>query len=331
MNGRNTGHNMILTITLNPLLEKRMTFLKTEQGKVNRCYKEYFTAGGKGINVSRQLNVFKVDNLAVTAAGGNSGKIYRKILAEENINNFVFPTEKDMRQAFLAEDDFNRKVTSYFGVDVGLTEKEFNELNSRIEKMILNASTVVLAGSVPDELSAELMRRILDLAHKHDKFTILDTYGTHLLSCLKKAPGAIHNNIEELSSSLGRTFENENDIKEFLKELYSMGIKLCFLTDGARPSYSSQFGFMYKTITPEIEAVDSTGSGDSFTAGVIYALEKSFVFEDLLKFASASGAANSLNTTAGKADMQTIEELMPKVKVIPLGKKLKEIDDSPTI
>lgn len=65
---------MILTITLNPLLEKVFYFNKIERSKVNRAIDLKINAGGKGINVSRQLNEFRVENLASGFLGGDNGK-----------------------------------------------------------------------------------------------------------------------------------------------------------------------------------------------------------------------------------------------------------------
>ena len=77
---------MILTVTLNPLLEHRLTYETLKIGKENRNAKEFYKAGGKGINVSRQLNFLSVDNIAFTFLGGSNGKFLKKLLAEEKIN-----------------------------------------------------------------------------------------------------------------------------------------------------------------------------------------------------------------------------------------------------
>ena len=65
---------MILTVTINPLLEKVLFFNLLDNNTAQRSYKEELRAGGKGINVSRQLNMLGVENLAFTFLGGNNGK-----------------------------------------------------------------------------------------------------------------------------------------------------------------------------------------------------------------------------------------------------------------
>ncbi len=82
---------MIVTITLNPLLEKVLYFDKVQRTKVNRAKFYKINAGGKGINVSRQLNKFKIDNLAIGFLGGENGKKLRSILFKEEIKNSIPP------------------------------------------------------------------------------------------------------------------------------------------------------------------------------------------------------------------------------------------------
>ena len=76
---------MILTVTLNPLLEKRLFFDNFLCSNSNRSYKEEFRSGGKGINVSRQLNHLNINNQALTFLGGTSGKILRSIYHSEQL------------------------------------------------------------------------------------------------------------------------------------------------------------------------------------------------------------------------------------------------------
>ena len=93
---------MILTVTLNPLLESRLYYDSISIGSNNRSINKIYTAGGKGINVSRQLNALGIENIALTFLGGNNGKIYRKLLADEGISFFAVPIKSETRSATLA-------------------------------------------------------------------------------------------------------------------------------------------------------------------------------------------------------------------------------------
>ena len=320
---------MILTITLNPLVEKRFVYDNTECGKVNRTDDEYFRAGGKGLNVSRQLNKLKMNNIALTFLGGGNGKILRNLLTSENINFTAVSSKSETRLATVIEEKQNKRVTTFIGNNSGISSSEVNEFKSKLKKMINNASVVIFSGSSPCEETNDIFKYGIELANELDKVSVLDTYGSHLEECIKQSPTILHNNIDEIETSFGLNLSDEKSKLEFLEYLYKNNIKLAFLTDGENATYASKFDFMYKVETPKIEAIDSTGSGDAFVAGLTYGMEKALVFEDFLKFGIASGIANAASWETSNSEIETIEKFIPEISLTPIGKKMKLIDDTP--
>lgn len=309
---------MVLTVTLNPLLEKRIN-----------GGEEIYKAGGKGINVSRQLNFLEIKNLAYTFLGGKNGKTIRQILKEEKIDFKHVPVKTETRSAILTIN--NEKITTVFNPSNEIEEKEVNEFKSKLEKMIYNSSVVIFSGSIPSKQCEDIIPFGVELAHKHDKISIVDTYGSHLQKCIDAAPTIIHNNVDEVRSSLDFKLETEKHKLDYLDYLYSKGVKISFLTDGGNPAYASKFDFHYKIENPEIVEIDPTGSGDAFMAGIIFGLEKALVFDDFVKKASALGTANALKLTACDVTAEEMDRFSTSVKLFTLGKKMKIIDDSPTI
>ena len=66
-------------------------------------------------------------------------------------------------------------------------------------------------------------------------------------------------------------------------------------------------------------------------AGIIYGFEKALVFDDFIKYASALGAANATKLTACEVTVDEMNRFSTNVKLFTLGKKMKIIDDSPTV
>ncbi len=320
---------MILTVTLNPLLERRKSFDEVELGKSYRCKKEIYAAGGKGINVSRQLNYFGIQNMALTFLGGNNGKILRSILTNEKINFTIQSIKSETRAAELIIEEKHKRVTTFFGLNNEVTDNEVEEFKLKLDKMIQNCSIVVFSGSSPSEKANTIFPYGIELAHKYDKISILDTYGPHLGDCLNAAPTVIHNNNDEIKKSLGIPLQSESDVRDYMKELYSKGIKLIFITDGERPFYAAKFDFHYKIFPPKINIYDATGSGDSFVAGIAYGLEKSMVFDEFIRIATATASANASKLETSTVSVEEYSNLIEQVKVEPIGKKMKIIDDTP--
>ena len=320
---------MILTVTLNPLLERRLFFDSVELGKSNRSRKEFFTCGGKGINVSRQLNSLGEKNSALTFLGGNNGKILRHCLSQDKIDFTVISTKSETRSADIIIEEKNNRVTTFFGVNSNITIEEAADFKHKLDKMIQNCSVVVFAGSSPCLSADDIFPYGIELANRYDKISILDTYGSHLTDCINSGPTVIHNNIEEVEKSFNVSLRDEKARLEYLHELYSKNIKLMFLSDGANFLYAEKFDFNYKVDPPKVNVIDATGSGDAFVAGIAYGLENSLVFEQFLSIGVALGAANASKLTTCNVTTDEMNSYIEQVKVSTVGKKMKIIDDSP--
>jgi len=320
---------MILTVTINPLLEHRLFFNSVNLGKSNRSNKDHFSAGGKGINVSRQLNFLGVKNSAFTFLGGNNGKLLRHCLTDDKIDFTVLTTKSETRIADLIIEESDNRITTFFGLNCEISSEESMEFKNRLDKMIYNCSIVIFSGSSPCIATDDIFPYGIELANKYDKISILDTYGSHLKACIDAQPTVIHNNIEETEYSLGLSLNNEINKLNYLHDMYSKNIKMIFLTDGAELIYSSKFDFCYTIKPPQVKAIDPTGSGDAFVAGIAYGLENSIVFEEFVKIAAALGSANAASIKTCEVTQDEMNQLVNKVNVSTIGKKMKIIDDSP--
>ena len=320
---------MILTVTLNPLLERRIVYNTIKIGTVNRDGKIDVQAGGKGINVSRQLNNLGIDNLALTFAGGTSGREFKDVLHKEGIKSVLIHTESKTREALIFINESGPSITSCFGMNSDVTQKEADEFKVKLGKMIPNYEIIILSGSSPCRETDSIFPAAIEFAIKHDKIIICDTYGDHLLDCFNAGPTIIHNNIDEIEKSLNIKLQDEEEINNFLDSLYAKNIKQAYLTDGAKPFFASNFDFRFRIIPPSVNAIDSTGSGDAFTAGIAYGWNNDLVFEDALTTAVALGVANASVFDVCNVKINGFEDLRTSVIINPIGKKMKLIDVKP--
>ncbi len=146
--------------------------------------------------------------------------------------------------------------------------------------------------------------------------------------CIEAGPTILHNNIPEIENSLNIILKSEKEILEYLGYLYDRGIKQSYITNGSKTTYSSNFGFKYKTENPIINLVDSTGSGDSFTAGIVYGIHNNLPFEETLTIASSLGAANAAKFETCNVSPDDIEILKPAIKISTIGEKIKKMHAS---
>ena len=320
---------MILIITLNPLLERRFSFDQAVLGSVNRNAATKIFAGGKGINVSRQLKKLGVKSYNYFFSGGTNGKIYRDALKSEELDFSFISTKSETRHAAIVISEKDKIVSSYFSEDSKILQNEADEFKSKLDKMIQNCEIVIFAGSSPCNETDSIIPFGIQLANKYDKVSVCDTYGNHLQDCIDAEPTIIHNNLAEIKNSLGVNLTDENSIVDYLNHLYHKNIKRVYLTNGSNNFYASNFDYIYKINPLIIQEIDATGSGDSFVAGIVNGWSNSDLFEESLKFATAIAGLNAATFDVSNVGFEEVEKFKVKVEIFPVGKKTKTIDDSP--
>jgi tagatose 6-phosphate kinase len=316
---------MILTVTLNPLLERRLVFPSVQLGKDFRTDKDFFTAGGKGINVSRQLNYFGVKNLAYTFLGGNNGKIMKNLLSNEQIDFTSIQTKAETREASLIIEEEENRISTFFGPNTPVTKEEAEQFKLKLKKMIENCEIVVFSGSSPCKETDDIFPYGIETANEFDKISICDTYGNHWQNCIDSGPTIIHNNLHEIEKSANQNLCDETAIVDYLHQLYSKNIKQVYLTDGSNPVYTCNFDFIYKANCPKITQLDPTGSGDSFVSGIAFGMHNSLTFEETFRTAISMGAVNASRWEMCNVLPEDIVQLKEEIKIEPVGKRINNL------
>jgi 6-phosphofructokinase 2 len=88
---------MILTITLNPCIDKSTVTDKLEPEAKLRCTEVVHEPGGGGINVSKALNKLEHPSTALFPAGGHNGQMLCALLKELNLTFHAKTTEQATR------------------------------------------------------------------------------------------------------------------------------------------------------------------------------------------------------------------------------------------
>ncbi|MDT3695940.1 MAG: PfkB family carbohydrate kinase [Ignavibacterium sp.] len=320
---------MILIVTLNPLLERRFLFNKINFGSINHCNSSSTALGGKGLNVSRQLKIFGVNSFNFFFSGGTNGKLFREIAKDSGLEFTYIQTKSETRHAAVIIAEKEKQVSTFFSQNPEITEAEADEFKSKLDKMIQNCEVVVFSGSSPCKSTDSIIPFGIKLANKYDKISVCDTYGSHLNDCIEASPTMLHNNFNEIKTSLNINLQTENDVRKFLTYCNDKNIKRTFLTNGDKEFYASNFDYHYKIQPIKISESDSTGCGDCFVAGLVFNWIRSEVFEETLKFSTALAGLNASKLSVAEVEVNEIENFINQVHISSVGKKAKIIDDSP--
>ena len=89
--------NTILTITLNPTVDKSSTVENIKPEKKLRCTKPVYEPGGGGINVSRGLVRLGINTIALFTSGGRTGILLEQLIEKENVKIMPVKVEGETR------------------------------------------------------------------------------------------------------------------------------------------------------------------------------------------------------------------------------------------
>ena len=91
---------MIVTVTMNPAVDRTVSIESLHRGGLNRIQKAESDAGGKGINVSKTLKVLGADSTATGFLAGTAGKKIEEQLKKNpgNPDRFSMDRRRDQNQ-----------------------------------------------------------------------------------------------------------------------------------------------------------------------------------------------------------------------------------------
>ena len=165
---------MIYTVTFNPALDYVMKVEKLRFDDINRTYGEELSYGGKGINVSVLLSRLGKESVALGFKAGFTGEKLEEMLEADGIRTrFIKLKEGNTR--------INVKVRSETELDINAGGPPVSE--SEVEALIDNIKTLnsgdvlVLAGSVPGTLPADIYEKILSITSKKGVEAVVDASG----------------------------------------------------------------------------------------------------------------------------------------------------------
>ena len=299
---------MVYTVTFNPAIDYVVHTGEMKLGATNRSEREEMYFGGKGINVSIVLRELGIDSKALGFTAGFTGEAIEKGLADVGIDT-----------------DFVRLETGNSRINVKIKASEETELNGQgpdiddkaisvlFEKLdrLSDGDTLVLAGSIPSSLPADIYERILERLSGRNIRAVVDATKDLLLNVLKYKPFLIKPNNHELGEMFGVTLNSDEEIETYARKLQEMGavnVLISMAGDGA--ILIDEYGKMHRCGVCKGVVKNSVGAGDSmvagFTAGVLNG-----DYEYALKLGTAAGGA-----TAFSDGLATKEEITELVKTL---------------
>ena len=256
---------MIYTVTFNPSLDYIVSVNDFQLGLTNRTDSELILPGGKGINVSTILMNLGIDSTAFGFAAGFTGEeIIREVEAMGIRSDFIKIDSGISR--------INLKLKNIDGTEINgsgpeISEEKIEELLRKLD-ILGEGDILVLAGSIPASMPADMYSTIMErLQHKNVTF-IVDATKDLLINVLKYKPFLIKPNNHELGELFDVKLTTREEVIPYGKKLQKHGARNVLISmAGEGAVLVAEDGSVYEAPAPKGTLVNAVGAGDSMVAG----------------------------------------------------------------
>lgn len=260
---------MISTLTPNPSLDLTYELSgKLSRGAVQRAASVSVEAGGKGINVSRNLVANGVTSRAVAPVGGPSGEQFLSLLEGAEVELMRVPVAGPVRiNTALAE-----KSGALTKINAGgptLSEEEVERLLAQTAKAARGAVWLAACGSLPPGAPDDLLARVVVAAHEAGCKATADSSGAPLAAALEAGPDLIKPNAEELAELVGKSLTTFGDVLAAAEEARARGAKSILVSLGADGAIVLNEDGALHAQTPPFVPRSTVGAGDALLAGFL--------------------------------------------------------------
>ena len=268
---------MIVTLTLNPSLDRTLNLESLRLGEVLRAGSVRIDPGGKGVNVTRVLRAFGVASHAVIPCAGPDGEELVRLLQMAGVPVTEVPVAGWTRSniTLVEADGRATKVNAPGGA---LTGEEVALLAETVVDRCVSqgaenagASWAVLSGSLPPGVPDDVYASLTSLFAEHGVKVAVDTSGAALLAAVDAGPDLVKPNRQELAAAVGTGLNSLDDVVAAAEKLRSRGVKAVVASLGSDGAVLvDESGALFGT-AEAIDPVSTVGAGDALLAGFLAA------------------------------------------------------------
>ena len=285
---------MILTVTLNPCIDKSSTVEKFKPESKLRCTEIVNEPGGGGINVSKALKKLESPSVVLFPAGGHNGNMLCSLLKEEGILFHAVDTKVETRENWIVLETSGNNQYRFTFPGREVLEETIKTLVDQIRSF--SPTYVVASGSLPSGLPDYFYGLIVKNAAAVGAKCIVDTSGPALQALKGKGAYLIKPNSSELCKMLNVETLEKNEISDAAQQAIADGFaEIIVVSMGPDGAWLVTADEKYFVAAPPVEKKSTVGAGDSMVAGITYSLQKQLSLKEAIRFGVACGSAATMN------------------------------------
>jgi len=306
---------MIITVTLNPALDKTLTLPGFAVNTVNRVQQIRLDPGGKGINVSKSVKALGGKTLCLGILGGAPGGYIKSALDQMNLpNNMVFSSETTRTNIKIVDPVLGTN-TDINEPGNPVTEEYLQQVWEKLTAAVHPGDTVVFAGKNPPGMDDALLALWIRKLKQLDVRICVDTVGEPMRLALEESPDIIKPNKSELSDIMGVRLSSDQEVLEAANELVHKGVGLAAVSMGADGAVFVTKDRVLRGRCPKVSVVSTVGAGDAMMAALAHYSAAGCSLEETARRSIAVASASVMCSGSQSAELDKILPLIDRVRI----------------
>jgi len=304
----------IVTVTLNPAVDLACSAESVRPTHKIRTSDDHIDPGGGGINVARVLHTLRADVLAVIAAGGVTGALIEELLTEAGVPHRTVHCHGRSRFSFTVFDRTAKEEYRFVPLGPIAEPHDWTEILALLEEV--ECDWIVASGSLEPGMPPDLYATIARLARRRGIRVAVDTSGAALRAALDAGVDLVKPSLSELESFAQRALPNAVD-----QEIEAMALVLggraamVAVTLGEEGAFLASAEGVIRMPALPVPFQGAVGAGDSFVAGMTWALSRGLSQREALGWAVAAGSATVARIGTARVRLEDVLEWHAKLLV----------------
>jgi 6-phosphofructokinase 2 len=303
----------IVTLTLNPSIDGSSEAQKVRPVHKVRTTNERYDPGGGGINVSRVIQELGSPSLALYLAGGATGSVLDNLIEKRGITGHRIAIRDHTRVSHTVFEHSTGLEYRFVPEGPEILRSEWNGCLEVLSE--LDCDYVVASGSLPRGVPTDFYRQVAALAQDKGAKFVLDTSGAALQETL--AGGGVHlakPSLGEFERLVGRELKEADALEQAAMSFVRNGkVELLAVTMGHEGALLAKAEGVLRLPALKAEVRSAVGAGDSFVAGMTWALARGAGPEDAFRWGIAAGTAAVLTPGTELCKREDVERLFGEV------------------
>lgn len=304
---------MIVTVTMNPAIDKTIEIDRLNRGNLNRIEKIEYDAGGKGINVSKTIHELGGESIATGFLGGNAGRVIEEVLDSRGIkHDFVWVEGETRTNTKVCEQDGTVTELNEKGPEI--TPEQLTNLLEKLDDLAADNVLFILAGSIPGNMEKDIYARIIERVHKKGAKVLLDADGELFRKGLEQKPDMIKPNQWEIEELQGFSHGvSDKELINMAKKMQTDGIDTVVISLGKNGALFVCGNYVAKGMPLKVDVHSTVGAGDAMVAAMAYSFEKKMEPRETARLCMAVSAGAVMTVGTKPPEKQLVKQLMKQV------------------